>query len=67
MMEGGRGAAGASDGDEKEAVGAGAPIYADEHEKSGLGVEQARQIQGGRRDASTSTGVEGNGAGQGAS
>ena len=32
--------------------------YADEHEKSGIGVEQARQIRWGRRDASASHGDE---------
>src|SRR5579871_5864197 len=66
-MEGGRGARGASDGDEKEVAWRGASRHADQHGQSGVDVQESRPMEGGRGARRASDGDEKEGAWRGAS
>jgi len=48
-------------------IRSGASRYADEHEQSGIGIEELGQVQRGGADTSTGAGLKGASAGQGAS
>lgn len=47
----------------RDHAGQGAYIYANEHEQSGIGIEQSRQLRRGGADLLTSIGVDGKNAG----
>jgi hypothetical protein len=66
-MEGGRRAGGASDGDEKEGVRAGASGHTDQHGEPGIDVLESRTMEGGRRAGRASDGDEFEGVRAGAS
>ncbi len=66
-MEGGRRAGGASNGEEKESIGAGASQHTDQHDQPGGDLQESRAMEGGRRAGFASNGDEFEGAGAGAS